>query len=87
MKAGHGSGNLECPATHYYASQAVNLPHTQSHTQSHSQNTKPESANINLLLPSPPYRPEPRCEGETECSTDDSAVVTGDVETYCTSYM
>ena len=40
MKAGHGSGNLECPAAHYYASQVVNLPHKVS--QSNSQNSKSE---------------------------------------------
>ena len=30
MKAGHGSGNLECPAAHYYASQVL-IFHTKSH--------------------------------------------------------
>ena len=85
MKVGHGSGNLECPAAHYYASQVVNLPHKVS--QSNSQNSKSEPRyEIRGKIKQTTSRPPPP-ESDTECSTDDSAVVTGDVETDCTSYM
>ena len=55
------------------------------HTKSHNLTVRTVNQSGDKEMNKAPAPPPP--ERETECATDDSAVVTGDVETYCTSYM